>query len=161
MAIQEAQLASSTPPSISGYQVAAVARRARGRRAGGPVKGGGAIIFVRDGLAFKTNEQSPLHSRDDSAEWCAVRLFLVKSSSQPSSTNSTSIDVFNVFRPPIRAAADDDGLDRFEMAAFPTSPDVIIAGDFNACLLVNPDSCSSTPISTSATCPARKGVFAA
>ena len=39
VAIQEAQLAANKNQSIPGYQTAVITRRARGRRAGGPVKG--------------------------------------------------------------------------------------------------------------------------
>ena len=129
--VQEAQLAAGTPSSIAGYQVAAVARRARGRRDGGPAKGGDLATYVRDGLAFKALDPPSLHPEDDSTEVCAVRGFLVSNPSQPKSTN-TEIDISNVYRPPIRAASDDDRVDEFSLAAFPTAPNVIITGDLNA-----------------------------
>ena len=151
VALQEVQLAVNQNPSIPGYQTAVVTRRARGRRDGGPVKGGDVALFVRDGLQFTSIDQSPLHPQDDSTEWCAVRIFLQSShptqtQSTPSSNTSTSstpststnsstsgtTDVYNVYRPPIRASEDDEGVDRFSMDAFPTANNVIITGDFNA-----------------------------
>ncbi|KAF0288946.1 RNA-directed DNA polymerase from mobile element jockey [Amphibalanus amphitrite] len=140
VAVQEAQLAANKNPSIPGYQTAVVTRRARGRRDGGPVKGGDVALFVRDGLQFTTIDQPPLHPLDDSTEWCATRVFLYSShpnqtqntNARPRPSSITSIDVHNVYRPPIRATGDDERVDRFSMAAFPTTSSAIITGDFNA-----------------------------
>ena len=53
-AVQEVQPAAGQSITIPGYQTAALVRRARGRRDGGPAKGGGVAIFVRDGLNYQT-----------------------------------------------------------------------------------------------------------
>ena len=51
--IQEAQLSGKTL-TVPGYQTDVVSRRARGRRDGGPVRGGDVAILVRNGLNFTT-----------------------------------------------------------------------------------------------------------
>ncbi|KAF0302132.1 putative RNA-directed DNA polymerase from transposon BS [Amphibalanus amphitrite] len=131
VAVQEAQLAGGTI-SVPGYQLAAVSRRARGRRDGGPVKGGDVVILVRNGINFALLTQSPVLPVDDTTEWCAVRIFTrsPQSSSQPSS--QPHLDFFNIYRPPIRTGEDDNRMDRFDPNAFPTSDCTLIVGDFNA-----------------------------
>ena len=126
-AVQEAQL-SAKPLSIPGYQTAAVRRRARGRRGDGPVKGGDVAIFVRDGLAYTTIETSPLRPDDNTTEWCAVRI--ITNPRSPSS-RASHIDIFNVYRPPIRNSEDDERVDRFTLDRFPTNAKSIIIGDIN------------------------------
>ena len=118
VAIQEAQLAANKTPSLSGYQTAAVTRRARGRRSGGPAKGGDVALFVRDRIQFSTIDRSPLHPQDDSTEWCAIWIFL--QSSQPSSqpnlpSTNPSYDIFNVCRTPIRPGDADERIDHFSL----------------------------------------------
>ena len=73
-AVQEAQLAGNEV-TVPGYQVAAVSRRARGRREEGPAKGGDVLILIRNGINFVSVKQSPTLPGDDTTEWCAVRVF--------------------------------------------------------------------------------------
>ena len=126
--IQEAQLPAKKNIALPGFQLASVARRARRRRADGPVKGGDVVIYIRDGLKFTKLEDRPLDVSDDSTEWCGIRLLIPPSqhSSQP-----TSIDIHNIYRPPIRAGESDEREDRFALTLRPTS-DCIITGDLNA-----------------------------
>ena len=126
--VQEAQLA-GWAVSVPGYQVAAVARRALGRRDGDPVKRGDVLILIRNGIDFVSVKQSPILPDDDTTEWYAVRVFVRahQSSSQPPSLN-----IFNMYHPPIRTNESDDRTDPFDPAAFPTSDSTLILGDFNA-----------------------------
>ena len=126
--IQEAQLPAKKNIALPGFQLASVARQTRGRRADGPVKGGDVVIYIRDGLKFTKLEDRPLDVSDDSTEWCGIRLLIPPSqhSSQP-----TSIDIHNIYRPPIRAGESDEREDRFALTLRPTS-DCIITGDLNA-----------------------------
>ena len=92
-------------------------------------------IFIRDGLQLTAIDQSPLQPLDDSTEWCTARIFLTSShphASQGTASTNTALDVFNVYRPPIRASENDDRADHFAMDAFPTTSSTIITGDFNA-----------------------------
>ena len=125
-AIQEAQLAGDTL-SIPGYQTAAVSRRARGRRDEGPIPGGGVVTLVRNVLNFTVIRDSPLQPRDDTSECCAVRIILSAASHQP----RRYLDIFNVYRPPIRSSASDERVDFFSMDGFPTTDSTLILGDFN------------------------------
>ena len=125
-AIQEAQLA-GRPLSVPGYQTAAVSRRARGRRDDGPVRGGDVAILVRDGLNFNVIKVSPLHPQDNTTECCAVRIIL--SAARPHQPKH--LDIFNVYRPPIRTSVTDERVDRFSLDAFPTTDSIIITGDLN------------------------------
>ena len=114
VAVQEAQLAGGTI-SVPGYQVAAVSRRARGRRDGGPVKGGDVLILVRNGVNFSSLTQSPVTPGDDTTEWCAVRVFTraPQSTSHPTRQHPAShLDVINFYCPPIRSNESDDRVDR-------------------------------------------------
>ena len=128
MVVQEAQLAGGAV-SVPGYQVAAVSRRARGRRDGGPVKGGDVLILIRNGIDFVSEKQSPIRPDDDTTEWCAVRVF---ARAHQSSSKPPSLNIFNMYRPPIWTNESDDRTDRFDPAAFPTSDNTLILGDFNA-----------------------------
>ena len=136
-AVQEVQLPANQPFTIPGYQTAVVTKRARGRRDDGPAKGGGLAIFVRDGLNFSVIDNSPLNPLDDTTEWCGVRIYLSTTSTNPSSTthslssSSQHVDVYNVYRPPIRTSETDQRQDRFSMDNFPTNNRTVIAGDFN------------------------------
>ncbi|KAF0305717.1 putative RNA-directed DNA polymerase from transposon X-element [Amphibalanus amphitrite] len=129
VAVQEAQLAGGII-SVPGYQLAAVSRRARGRRDGGPVKGGDVVILVRNGINFALLTQSPVLPVDDTTEWCAVRIFTP--SPQSSSQPSQHLDLINIYRPPIRSGEDDDRTDRFDPNAFPSTDCTVIMGDVNA-----------------------------
>ena len=133
VAIQEAQMPAGKFINIPGYQTASVARRARGRRADGPVKGGDVAIYIRDGLHFTKLMDRPIDVADDSTEWCGVRLFPTShSSSQPARQPSTKpIDVHNIYRPPIRTGDDDERVDNFQLTIQPAA-DCIITGDLNA-----------------------------
>ena len=128
-AIQEAQLPANKTLSVPGYQAAVFQRRARGRRGDGPAKGGDVIIFVRDGIAFTTIEASPLQPADNTTEWCGVRIF----THQPRGRNPREkhIDIYNVYRPPIRNSEEDQRVDHFALTGFPSDPNVIIIGDIN------------------------------
>ena len=124
LAIQEAQLAGRTL-TVPGYQTAAVTRRARGRRGGGPVRGGDVAVLVRNGLNFKEIRSSPLQPQDDTTECCAVRIIL------GTARQNQGIDIYNIYRPPIRTSSTDERVDRFSLDAFPTDDSVLILGDIN------------------------------
>ena len=121
-AIQEAQLAGKAL-SVPGYQTAVVSRRVRGRRGVGSVRGGDVAILVKNGLKFTVIRDSPLQPQDDTTECCAVRLIL--------STASQSLDVYNVYRPPIRSSPVDERVDLFSLDAFPATDTTLITGDIN------------------------------
>ena len=128
-AVQEAQPGSaSNTISIPGYQTAVVSKRARGRRADGPVKGGDVLILIRDGLKFLVITESPLLPQDDTTEWCATRVFLP--SSQVGAVNCY-VDIYCVYRPPIRSSEEDRRTDFFALDRFPTREGVIVLGDIN------------------------------
>ena len=86
--VQEAQLPAGKLINIPGHQIASFARRARGRRTAGPVKGGDVVIYIRDGLKYLKLEDRPLDVSDDSTEWCGVRLLCP--SAQGSSSHQSS-----------------------------------------------------------------------
>ena len=121
-AIQEAQLAGKAL-SLPGYQTAVVSRRARGRRGVGSVRGGDVAILVKNGLKFTVIRDSPLQPQEDITECCAVRLNL--------STASQPLDVYNVYRPPIRSSPVDERVDSFSLVAFPATHSTLITGDIN------------------------------
>ena len=78
-------------------------------------------IYVRGGLTFTPLTESHLDPVDDTPEVCGVRIL----------SSVTPIDIYNVYRPPIRNTEDDYRQDRFDPGAFPSGEDVIILGDFN------------------------------
>ncbi|KAF0303793.1 hypothetical protein FJT64_024266 [Amphibalanus amphitrite] len=128
----EVQPAAGQPITIPGYQTAALVRRARGRRDGGPAKGGGVAIFVRDGLNYQTIEDSPLHPQDDTTKWCGVRVFASPSPTRPhTNQRPCSVAIYCIYRPPIRSSGIDERVDRFSLDGFPSSPDTFILGDVN------------------------------
>ncbi|MEM9976946.1 MAG: reverse transcriptase family protein, partial [Cyanobacteria bacterium P01_D01_bin.2] len=109
------------------FQTAAISRRARGRRVVGPVCGGDVAILVRDGLNFSVIEESPLQPQDDTTEWCAVRVIL----SAPKRLISPTIDIFNIYRPPIRSSGGDERVNNFSLEAFPAGDPTLIMEDVN------------------------------
>ncbi|KAF0288683.1 RNA-directed DNA polymerase from mobile element jockey [Amphibalanus amphitrite] len=130
LAVQEAQLPSGRNIAIPGYQAAAVARRAQGRRRDGPIKGGDVAIYVRDGLSYSTIEASPLLPQDTTTEWCAIKIIPHQMRGQPS-RESSSLDIYNLYRPPSRLSAEDEREDHFSLDMFPSLPNVIAVGDIN------------------------------
>ena len=129
-AIQEAQLAGGAL-TVPGYQTAAVSRRACGRRGAGPVRGGDVAILVKNGLNFRTIRESPLQPQDDTTEWCAIRVILSTPRQRQPDQHRHHLDVYNVYRPPIRTSTADERVDRFSMEAFPSLDNVVIMGDVN------------------------------
>ena len=75
--------------TVPGYQTAVVSRRVRGRRDGGPVRGGDVAILVRNGLNFTTIRSSPLQPQDTTG-CCAIRVILSSARQQ-----SRYLDIFN------------------------------------------------------------------
>ncbi|KAF0307940.1 RNA-directed DNA polymerase from mobile element jockey [Amphibalanus amphitrite] len=130
LAVQEAQLPSGRNIAIPGYQAAAVARRAQGRRRDGPIKGGDVAIYVRDGLSYSTIEASPLLPQDTTTEWCAIKIIPHQMRGQPS-RESSSLNIYNLYRPPSRLSAEDEREDHFSLDMFPSLPNVIAVGDIN------------------------------
>ena len=128
VALQEAQLAGGAL-AVPGYQTAAVTRRARGRRGAGPFRGGDVAILVRNGLNFQTIRESPLQPQDDTTEWCAIRVIL--SAPRQTTRPRHHLDIYNVYRPPVRTSTADERVDHFSMEAFPTLDNVVIMGDVN------------------------------
>ena len=132
-AVQEAQLGAASTISIPGYQTAVVSKRARGRRTDGPVKGGDVLILIRDGLKFLPISESPLMPQDDTTEWCATRVFqpVFHPTSQVDSSVNCFVDIYCVYRPPIRPSEEDHRVDFFSVDRFPTRDRTIIMGDIN------------------------------
>ena len=119
VAIQEAQLP-QVAPSIPGFQPPIVVRRARGRVSGAAtVKGGDVALYVRAGLHFTPLTERRLAATDDSTEFCGVRLL-----------GPQNLDVFNIYRPPIRATGDDRE-DNFDPSLLPSDDASILVGDVN------------------------------
>ena len=122
LAIQEAQFQASGPTEVPGFQTAAVFRRARGRRDGGPAKGGDVAIYVRKGLNFSRLETCP--SGLGGHHYRVVRHPPVPERSRspheerpcvhPGWTSTTSTDR------PIRPGEDDQRTDHFDPAALPS-----------------------------------------
>ena len=131
-ALQEAQLAGGTL-TVPGYHTAATLRKARGRRAEGPVRGEDVAILVKDGFNFQTIRESPLQPQDDTTEWCAVRVILRAPTEGGSTQTSTPrhLDVYNIYRPPFRTSVTDQRVDRFSLVAFPAQEDGVILGAMN------------------------------
>ena len=92
-----------------------VSKRARGRRADGPVKGGDVLILIRDGLKFLVITESPLLPQDDTTEWCATHVF------QPSQVGAVNccVYIYCVYRPPIKPSEEDCRADFFTLERFP------------------------------------------
>ena len=113
-------------------------------------------IFVRSGLSYDPIDTSPLLPQDTTTEWCAVRVFLQQQQQQQQlqqqqprqqpqqqqqqqrarqyshrSTHSY-IDVFNIYRPPIRTSQQDERVNHFSMRFFPTGGNTLIVGDVSA-----------------------------
>ena len=109
--------------NILGYQVAAVTRRARGRRDGARAKGGDVAVYVRNGLSFSRLEGAPLAAGDDVIEWCGVRVF---------GRDRKYVDVHNLYRPPIRPGVNDERQDRFDPSTLPSDGLSLVVGDLNA-----------------------------
>ena len=128
VALQEAQLAGGAL-TVPGYQTAVISRRARGRRGVGPVRGGDVAILARNGLNFQTIRESPLQPEDDSTEWCAIRVML--STPRPKHQPRQHLDVYNIYRPPIRTSTADQRVDHFSLEDFPTLDNTVILGDIN------------------------------
>ena len=121
IAIQEAQFPAKTATRIPGFQPPVITRRARGRREGAAVtKGGDVAIYLRAGLHFTPLTDRPLDAADDSSEVCGVRIL-----------GERPLTVWNLYRPPIRSAEDDDRRDRFSPDALPHDDQTIVVGDLN------------------------------
>ena len=120
VAVQEGQFP-KTAPRLPGFQPPVVTRRTRGRRSGGPVKGGDVAIYVRDGRHFTVLSGPFKPSEDDTTEICGVRLL-----------GSPDIDFINIYRPPVRSDESDDRQDNFNPDYLPCRDNTIIAGDINA-----------------------------
>ena len=120
VAVQECQFSKSAV-RLPGFQPPVVTRRARGRQPGARARGGDVAIYVRAGIPFAPLEDRPLATADDTTEVCGIRIF-----------GRRPLDIINVYRPPIRAAADDLREDHFDPEKFPNNDDTIILGDFNA-----------------------------
>ena len=120
VAVQEGQF-SKAAPRIPGFQPPVVTRRSRGRRVGGPVKGGDVAIYVRDGRHFTVLSGPFTAAADDSTEVCGVRLL-----------GDPDLTLTNVYRPPIRPDEADERLDFFDPDSLPDGEHTIIAGDVNA-----------------------------
>ena len=78
-------------------------------------------IYVRGGLAFTPITERHLDPADDTTEVCGVRIISSKS----------SLNIYSVYRPPIRNTEGDDRHNHFDPGAFPSGEDVLILGDFN------------------------------
>ena len=130
LAIQEAQFRADGITGVPGFQTAAYYRRARGRTADGPAKGGDVAIYVRKGLNFAKLETAPLAAADTTTEWCAVSLYMSKSKSHDPAPNH--LDIHNFYRPPIRPGEEDQRTDHFDPSALPTDRDALLVGDWNA-----------------------------
>ena len=122
LAVQEGQFPKAAP-RIPGFQPPVVTRRSRGRRDGGPVKGGDVAIYVRDGRHFTTLSGPFKPSADDTTEICGVRL--------PSASDH-GLDLLNIYRPPIHPDETDDRTDHFDPNLLPSGDNTIVAGDLNA-----------------------------
>ena len=120
VAIREGQFGKAAP-SIPGFQPPVVSRRSRGRRAGGPAKGGDVAIYVRDGRPFSILPGPLKPAADDTTELCGIRL-----------CGDPDLQIINVYRPPIRPDDTDERVDRFDPEYLPGGDNVIVAGDFNA-----------------------------
>ena len=120
LAVQEGQLPSKVP-RIPGYQPPVVVRRARGRITGAEtVRGGDVAIYVRAGLHFAPLDGRFTTAADDTTEVCGIRLL-----------GNHTLDVINIYRPPIRATGD-DRIDNFSLDPIPNDSKTLLVGDVNA-----------------------------
>ena len=91
----------SSPRRCHGYTAfnPQSSRGTRGRRDGGPAKGGNVAIYERDGRHFTVLSGPFKPAADDTAEVCGVRLL-----------GTPDVDLINIDRPPIRPdEADESG----------------------------------------------------
>ena len=121
VAVQEGQFSRSSITRIPGFQPPVVTRRARGRTTGAAfVKGGDVAIFVRAGVHFVPLADRPLAAADDSTEICGVKLL-----------GARPLDIWCLYRPPLRASAEDQRVDHFDPDRLPCDDSSIVVGDFN------------------------------
>ena len=120
LAVQEVQFPQKSLFRLPGFQPPVIVRRARGRVAGGGVKGGDVAVFVRAGLHFTILTDPLTAPNDDCTEVCGVRLL-----------GERPLTIINLYRPPIRGA-DDERIDRFDPSALPVDDTTLLMGDFNA-----------------------------
>ena len=130
---QREVLLSRVAPRIPGFQPPVVTRRARGRITGAAViKGGDVAIYVRAGVHLVPLEDRPLAAADDilsprrktalsPTEACGVRIL-----------GARPLDIWCLYRPPIRKSAADQREDNFDPDRLPSDDATIIVGDFNA-----------------------------
>ena len=78
-------------------------------------------IYVRAGVHFVPLEDHPLAAADDTMEVCGVRIL-----------GARPLDIWCLYRPPIRTSAADQREDNFDPDRLPSDDATIIVGDFNA-----------------------------
>ena len=91
--------------------------------------GGGVITLVKRGMQHTVNTTRPTAVDDLTTDWLNITLHC----------EDCDIEVINLYKPPIRQAADDDRTQKFNPNALPKGKHTIICGDFNShCPLWDP-----------------------
>jgi potassium voltage-gated channel Eag-related subfamily H protein 8 len=120
--VQETKLRNiSRAPALIGYS-AVRKDRPTPRQAGKEPRGGGLCTFVKNGIAFVTdNNFRPTSLRDNTTEYQSIRL----------QTVSGDLRIVNIYKPPIRTSQKDNRTDHFNPALLPNEKHTVICGDFN------------------------------
>ena len=124
--LQESNLGpDAETPKFAGYSVLRQDRwfGRDGNPAGGTRGFGGVLTLIREGTQFE-RLPTPVAVDDLSSDVLAARVHPPKP--------FQSVTVVNVYRPPVRAAADDARPDRFDPRLLPSGPRVLVVGDVNA-----------------------------
>ena len=119
--IQETKLKTSRSfKTIKGYHLLRKDRQIS-RQVNGEIEGGGVAILVTNKLRHQEITESPVSNDDDTTEWIGVQI----------STKAGNLDLYNMYRPPIRTGGQDARTDKFDPEALPGEDNTIIVGDFN------------------------------
>jgi ribonuclease HI len=121
--LQETKLQHDAHFDVKGYACIR-ADRTRGRRADGPVVGGGVATLIRDGLRFHARGERVTAPADRTTDALCVDIYC--------DGKQKPITLVNLYIPPVRRGADDDREQNFDPAALPASQDTFVCGDLNA-----------------------------
>ena len=123
IAVQEANFPKQGTVRINGFADPIIGRRKVGRTANGPIKGGDVAIFIRNGINHQVILAPPIDASDSTTEWAGATIF--------ADNNTSSIDLHNLYVPPIRTGRNDERVNNFNIDLLPSGPNNIIVGDVN------------------------------
>ena len=93
-------------------------------------------MYTRSGTNYDYIDEPPVANNDDTTEWTAMKLY--------HNHGKKSIDVFNIYVPPIRTGRSDARNQNFDAESLPNSPNTLILGDINGHHPLWDDNCTES-----------------